>query len=722
MARVCVPSPARHDSELWRRITSVSEAVIARSPNVLSPIDAPPDALLVVPSFPAAGTGTEAAARSRSEALPSEENLIQVFEQAPVGIAVLQGRELRYTFANPRYQQIIGDRDPVGQRLVELFPELAASEIERVIEGVFDTGVSFAASDLFIRFDSKGAGAVDNYYDLVYHPLVAPSGLKRGILVVAVDVTERHAIVARERTLVAAEAARLAAEAALARMRELYQQAPAFIAVVRGPDHVFELANDLYYQLVGRRDIIGKTVLDALPEMRGQGFIELLDGVIATGEPHVAVEMPVVLNRTAGSPPETRLVTFVFQPLREANGDCSGIFAHGIDVTDAVETRRMVETTTAALVASETRYRSLAESVPVQVWTATPEGDLNFVNEQTAAFFGVTAPELLGSGWEPFVHPDDIGPTLDRWRHALSTGTTYKTEFRLRAAAQGEYRWHLARARPERGPGGAITGWVGSNTDVDDERRARAEAEQSNRAKADFLARMSHELRTPLNSIGGYAELLAMGIRGPITAEQRVDLERIQRSQRHLLGLVNSVLNYAKVDAGALQYEIEDVPLAGVLATCEVFIAAQARARKIQLRFSECDGSIAVRADREKTHQIILNLLDNALKFTEPGGTVTLECSRPQDGAVMLRVTDTGRGIAGDQLERVFQPFVQVDVTLTRRHEGTGLGLAISRELARGMGGDLTLASSIGKGSVFTLQLAAAGSSHATLHTQGGIA
>jgi signal transduction histidine kinase len=235
--------------------------------------------------------------------------------------------------------------------------------------------------------------------------------------------------------------------------------------------------------------------------------------------------------------------------------------------------------------------------------------------------------------------------------------------------------------------------------------RARSDAESANRAKSEFLAVMSHELRTPLNAIGGHAQLIELGVHGTVTTEQLTALERIQRSQRHLLGLINGVLNYAKIDAGAVFYEIVDVHIDEVLATCEALVAPQARTKQLDLRYNRCDPRLTARADSEKLQQILFNLLSNAIKFTDAGGRVTFECVNAGAHDLSVRVTDTGHGIAADQLERVFQPFVQVDTRLTRASEGTGLGLAISRELARGMRGDLVAESEIGIGSTFTLTL-----------------
>ena len=536
------------------------------------------------------------------DAFTGEHGLVEVFAQTPVGMAVLEGRELRYAFANPKYQQIIGNRDPKGKRLVEMFPELAGSEIESIIVRVFDSGVPFAATDLLVRFDSQGTGEIDNYYDLSYHPLVAASNIPRGVLVIAVDVTERHALRERELLLGAAETARAAAEAGLGQLGEVFRQAPSFLAIYRGVQHVYAMANEAYYQLIGQgRDIIGKPLLEALPEVAGQGFDVLLDTVLRTGEPFVANEIPVRLERAAGAAPDDRIVSLTYLPLVDAAGERVGVIAHGADVTEYVLARQAVE-------------RLLDESE-----TARTEAD-----------------------------------------HA-------------RNAADA----------------------------------ARAEAEAANRAKAEFLAVMSHELRTPLNAIGGYAELLEMGIRGALTEEQREDLHRIKQSQRHLLGLIDQVLNHARIGTATVRYHISDIPVTRALAAAEALTVPQAQVRGLGYAIGMCDAALTVRADAEKLQQILLNLLSNAIKFTDAGGSITTACGREGDH-VTIAVTDTGIGIAQDKLKTIFDPFVQVNASLTRTHSGVGLGLAISRDLARGMGGDVSVRSTPGAGSTFTLVLPAA--------------
>jgi signal transduction histidine kinase/PAS domain-containing protein len=233
---------------------------------------------------------------------------------------------------------------------------------------------------------------------------------------------------------------------------------------------------------------------------------------------------------------------------------------------------------------------------------------------------------------------------------------------------------------------------------------ARSEAERASRAKSDFLAMMSHELRTPLNAIAGYAELIELGVRGPVSDAQVIDLQKIRQNQRHLLGLINSVLNFARLDAGRVLYDLANVPLAAALRAVESLIEPQLRERALVYHLAPCDVAVTARADSEKLQQILLNLLGNAAKFTAGGGRIELSC-RAEDRQVHIIVRDTGVGIPPEQFDRIFEPFVQGSRGSRSTKEGVGLGLAISRELARGMGGELTVESEVGVGSTFTLTL-----------------
>jgi len=238
---------------------------------------------------------------------------------------------------------------------------------------------------------------------------------------------------------------------------------------------------------------------------------------------------------------------------------------------------------------------------------------------------------------------------------------------------------------------------------------ARITAEEANRAKSDFLTVMSHELRTPLNAIGGYADLMEFGIHGPVTPAQSEALGRIKRSANHLLGLINNVLNFAKVESGQIEYQLAPVPLARLLGDTESMIVPQMQAKKLTYTNSSCGEDINVQADAEKLRQILLNLLTNAVKFTGPGGRITMSCTdlEPADDArarrICVRVLDSGIGIDPSKLESIFEPFVQINSRSELTNDGVGLGLAISRALARDMGGDLFAESTPGSGTTMSL-------------------
>ena len=268
-----------------------------------------------------------------------------------------------------------------------------------------------------------------------------------------------------------------------------------------------------------------------------------------------------------------------------------------------------------------------------------------------------------------------------------------QAELERRAADAQEYAAELTRA----------------NARLED---AIAAAEAASRAKSDFLAVMSHELRTPLNAISGYTELLSMGIYGDVTDAQQDALARVARSQRHLLSLIDDVLGFARLESGQAQFRIADVALVDTFAGVETIVGVQAQARDITLELAPCPDTLIVRADADKLRQVVLNLVTNAIKFTPPGGRIRVTCEEAGH-EVHVRVTDTGPGIAPDRMEAIFEPFVQGDRALNRPSEGVGLGLTISRDLARGMGGQLSVASTLGDGAVFTLTLPRAGASAA---------
>ena len=384
--------------------------------------------------------------------------------------------------------------------------------------------------------------------------------------------------------------------------------------------------------------------------------------------------------------------------------DVAAVATHALDRADA------------ALIESEARFRTMANSIPQLAWMADEHGTIDWFNDRFREFSG-ESPDELHQDAMASLHPEHRERVMARFREAIRSRLPWEDTFPLRHH-DGTYRWFLSRAVPVCDPVEGITRWFGTNTDVSEqiaaetererlllaEQEARRVAEGASRARTQFLAVMSHELRTPLNAIGGYAELMDLGLRGPVTDAQRTDLARIRRSQQHLLGLINEILNFTKLESGTVSFDADDVGVMEMLKDVVGMLHPQAAAKGLQLEVDSSDPRIAVRADREKLRQVLINLTTNAVKFTPPPGTVTIACV-PEAALVTLVVRDTGIGIPPDKLDAVFEPFVQVRPDLSRVAEGTGLGLSISRALARGMGGNLTVSSEVGTGSAFTIVL-----------------
>jgi signal transduction histidine kinase len=256
-----------------------------------------------------------------------------------------------------------------------------------------------------------------------------------------------------------------------------------------------------------------------------------------------------------------------------------------------------------------------------------------------------------------------------------------------------------------------LLGALREATRADAANAARLTVEHAHASLARFLAEMGHELRTPLQAVGGYADLMAMGIHGPVTDQQRIVLERIHAGVVHLVELTTALVDHARIAAGHVDYVMTAVRVGSAMDAAASLILPQADARAITLTVEQCDDQLAVHADAGKLRQVLVNLLANAVKFTEPGGAVTMSAqvtvvtTTDTIPSVAISVTDTGCGISADDLGRVFEPFVQVGPRSDAHKVGVGLGLAISRDLTRGMGGSLTVESTPAVGTTFTLTL-----------------
>lgn len=361
--------------------------------------------------------------------------------------------------------------------------------------------------------------------------------------------------------------------------------------------------------------------------------------------------------------------------------------------------------------------RAIIERLPDGIVIVDRDGNMRFVNPAAERLFDRTAAELVGTA---FGFPLLAGETTEIEIVQRGGGGVVHAELRVVDTDWENEPVELVSLRD-------ITDRKQADEraqQLNFEREARLEAEAGSRAKSEFLAIMSHELRTPLNAVLGYSELLELGISGPLTDKMREQVGRIRASAKHLLGLVNDILDLAKVEAGRLSVSSGPASAAGTVAAAMALIQPQAAARGLEVVVEPFADPVPVYlGDDERVCQILVNVLSNAVKFTEPGGKITVEVIAPrapvsdtrrssQREYVNFRITDTGSGIPEDKLLSIFDPFVQAETGHSRSSEGSGLGLTISRRLARLMGGDLVVASTVGEGSTFTLCLPADTAGH----------
>ena len=613
---------------------------------------------------------------------------------------VAWGPELGFLY-NDAYAEVLGAKHPsaMGRPFRAIWAEIwddIAPSIDQALQGH-----ATYHENLPLTMQRKGF-VEQTWFTFSYSPVRDADGNVAGMYCACIETTAQ-VLAARHRA------------AELEKLRQLFQEAPGVIAVLREPGHVFELANESYQQLVGRRDLIGKNVREALPEVEGQGLFDLLDQVVATGEPYVGRGVPVSLQRAPGAPLEERFVDFVFQPIRDPSGEVTGVFVEGVDVTEHVRT-------TAALRESERRLQQLADMIPQMAWMADAAGYVNWYNDRWFEYTGVPSASLLGVGWTSLVHPDDLAALLKRWDRSLATGERYEAQARMRAA-NGGWRTFFINAAPLHDAEGRTVQWFGTNTDVTAIEEAQEELRQANQRKDEFLAMLAHELRNPMAPISTAAELLRMAPGDP--ARVRQTSEVIARQVDHMTRLVDDLLDVSRVTRGQIRLHPELLDLNQVLRDALEQTAALATDKGQRVECGPTPGPLHVMGDRTRLIQVFANILNNASRYTPAGGHIRVTLRRDGERAVAV-VADNGAGIAAALLPHIFDLFTQGERSPDRSQGGLGVGLALVRSLVQLHGGQVSADSDgLGRGSRFELCLplrpgAVSESGQATLTAEPG--
>ena len=604
----------------------------------------------------------------------------------------------RFTYANAVLLQMWGRTwdEAIGKNCLELgYPDWHAAMHGREIEQVKATRKPIRG---VVPFD--GAFGL-RYYDYIFTPVIGPDGEVEAIAGTTRDVTEiKQAEDALRASRQDALAAARAAEAERQRLDAFLQAVPVGIAYCDADGKVV-LVN------AATRELWGKQPQSDTRAARGWWA----DGSARDGQPIAAQEWALV-RALAGEDVGGDLVEIEpFTPdaarrrlllrataVRDGDGAITGAVVAQTDITERVRVE-------AALRESERRFRTITNAMPQMVWTARPDGSIDYHNAQFYRFAGLAPGEAEGLDWaERALHPDDRAGARTAWARSIATGAPYEMTYRLRLAS-GDYRWILARALPLRDDAGAIVQWLGTDTDIHANKLAEDALQAANRRKDEFLAMLAHELRNPLAPISAAAQVLRIAPSDP--AKVRNYAELIGRQVSHMTALVNDLLDVSRVTRGMVQFDKTLVDLRSVVASAaeQVQPLVEASRHALSIDAGASTVPVLVWGDRARLVQVVANLLANAAKYTPPGGSIALDMTVEPDAAT-IRVRDDGSGIEAGLLPHIFELFTQGKRTPDRAQGGLGLGLALARTIVAAHDGGIAADSAgPGLGSCFTVTL-----------------
>jgi len=659
---------------------------------------------------------------------------------------VLMDRDLRMVGVNNAYLAATSrsEDEIIGQQMFDVFPSDPDSVHGKMLRQSFAKVLETGAVDHLplIPYPIAGSdGLMENrYWSATHTPIKDAEGRVSFILQHTVDVTELQVLrqgsgdsnwkmqsdLLRRADAVQGQNRVLGEEREY--LRNLFEQAPGFMAVLREPQHVFTIANRAYRELVGRDDLVGKSVRDALPDLTGQGFFERLDEVYKTGSAYTANAAKIILRRGTADDPQERYLDFVYQPIRDGSGEVTGIFVQGHDVTGFRQAQEAAKE-------NENRFRTLAQSLPNQVWTAKPNGQVEWCNDQVYRYSGLDSLYFDSATRSVMIHPDEQDAVSRNWQHSLRTGQQFEMEMRLRRH-DGQFCWFISRAVPIMNSDGDIILWVATNTDIEEQKKTESHLEylaeslgqtveartielertqevlrQSQKMEAigNLAGGIAHDFNNLLQVITGNLQLLNRDVAGNESAERRVSgaLAGAARGAR----LASQLLSFGRRQP----LEPKVINLSRLIREMD-HLLRRSLGEAIEIDTIVGGGLWNTHVDPSNVENALLNLAINARdamggqgKMTVELGNAFLDDQYARGNAhdvkpgqyVMLAVTDTGTGMTPDVLEKVFDPFF----TTKPDGKGTGLGLSMVYGFVKQSGGHIKIYSEPGSGTTVRIYL-----------------
>ncbi|MDB5009498.1 MAG: hypothetical protein JWQ06_287 [Mucilaginibacter sp.] len=475
------------------------------------------------------------------------------------------------------------------------------------------------------------------------------------------------------------------AESQRDRLKRFFMQAPAGICMLDGPELVFELVNPSYQQLFSGRSLLGKPILEAVPEIRGTSIWNILQDVYQSGKTFEGNELPIPLVRHEGGLVEDRYFNFIYQARYDARNMVDGILVFVIEVTDIVQTKRQVQE-------SELRFRTLLNAIPQIAWTNTIDGSVNYYNQQWYDYTGLDFEQTKAWGWKNVIHPNDLQYNLDSYQSILQSGQGGGFEVREKRT-DGVYRWHLVRIQPVKNEKGEIQFWIGTATDIH-------EIKLLQQQKDDFISIASHELKTPVTSLKASLQLLDR-LKNQQTFSDMVSklIEQSNKSMQKISSLIGDLLDASRMSESQLHLNKTTFTVFDMLNGCCNHVRAVGEYKLVL----QGDKKLQIFADEHRIDQVVVNLVNNVVKYAPESKNIFLTAEKVGQN-VKISVRDTGPGIAPDKIPHLFERYYRTDYK-GEQYSGLGLGLYISAEIVKRHGGQIGVDSVLGKGSTFWFTL-----------------
>ncbi len=517
-------------------------------------------------------------------------------------------------------------------------------------------------------------------------------------------------------TALKAEASLRKLQKSEARFHQMVMETPALICLLKGADHTLELINPYGLQYFGLQDYTGLSVKKAAKSTQSQAFVQLLDQVYQKEQPLQVEEFQATFDFVNPELKEYPYFNFALQPMRDEQGRVEGILLFGYEVTDQVLAKKLLND-------GSDRFRILLEAYPQIAWTAQPDGQLDYFNQRWYDYTGLTYDETRGEGWLQMIHPNDLKKMVEQWHHSLATGNRFETESRFRKASDGQYHWHLCQAIPVSDKAGKINLWVGSCTDINEQKKAivhlhytqqqlhrinaelhekNLELEKTNRDLDNFVYTASHDLKAPVSNIEGLSNLLLDYVQDEKIRNRKIftALSMIDFSIQRFKTTIQDLTDIAKLNKNFS----DDVALTNINEIIEEVTIMMREmihksGAKIMVRTDACH---IISFSYSNFKSLIYNLLSNAVKYRHPEREpeIIIETSYNQS-TFLLCVKDNGIGVAPQHHDKIFTMFKR----LHNHIEGNGVGLFLVKRIVENAGGKVALESQLGKGAIFKVYL-----------------